>query len=206
MKTQGFMVIVMGALLAGHAATSVAEEPAHDMGMMAETCPMQVPGTTVSSEPVTNGAALVFATQTGDVADLRLRVRRMADMHNQHRGGKMAGEHAAAGAAANHQQHQGTSGDNDKAAHGKMMSGHDMVMSAATTSVVDTSDGATLVFSLQPKDLSRLDALREQVQARATHASHGGCPLMSPAGKAQVTDKGAGSVDHAAHHPTAPAK
>src|SRR5436305_9057260 len=45
-------------------------------------CPMQVSGTTVQAEDTSSGAALVFKT-TGDVSELRNRVRHMADMHNR---------------------------------------------------------------------------------------------------------------------------
>lgn len=48
-------------------------------GMMAEMCPMQVAGATVSAESREHGAALVFTTTTGDVADLQRRVRHMAE-------------------------------------------------------------------------------------------------------------------------------
>ena len=47
-------------------------------GMM---CPMAIPGTTVSAVETSDGAALEYKT-TGDVADLRARVHRMADMHD----------------------------------------------------------------------------------------------------------------------------
>lgn len=48
-------------------------------GMMAEMCPMQVAGATVSAESREHGAALLFTTTTGDVADLQRRVRHMAE-------------------------------------------------------------------------------------------------------------------------------
>ncbi|MGH8308962.1 MAG: hypothetical protein ACRETX_04120, partial [Steroidobacteraceae bacterium] len=54
---------------------------AHDSrsGMMAQMCPMQVVGATVTAEPREHGAALVFTTPTGEVAELQRRVRHMAE-------------------------------------------------------------------------------------------------------------------------------
>lgn len=56
---------------------------------MAGMCPMEVPGTAVVATDVDGGIALSFTTSTGDVADLRQRMRRMAEMHNQPDGHKM---------------------------------------------------------------------------------------------------------------------
>jgi len=47
-------------------------------------CPLQVPGATLATEDVDDGGAIVFTT-TGDVADLRRRVRNMADLHGNYR-------------------------------------------------------------------------------------------------------------------------
>jgi hypothetical protein len=53
-----------------------------------DLCPMEVPSATVRAVDIEIGAALVFATggpYGGDVADLRRRVRHMADIHDLHR-------------------------------------------------------------------------------------------------------------------------
>lgn len=55
-------------------------------GQMAGMCPMQVPGTTVTATDIEGGVALTFATSTGDVDELRQRVHRIAEMHNQRQG------------------------------------------------------------------------------------------------------------------------
>jgi hypothetical protein len=55
-------------------------------GGMASTCPMNVEGTSVLAEDSPQGTTLVFTT-TGDVAGLRQRVARMAQMYNQHQRG-----------------------------------------------------------------------------------------------------------------------
>lgn len=49
------------------------------------SCPVAVPGTSVTVEDTDTGAALVFVT-TGDVAELRKRVAAMGSMHNDHHG------------------------------------------------------------------------------------------------------------------------
>jgi hypothetical protein len=53
-----------------------------------DLCPMEVPGATVRAEDIETGATLVFTTSGiygGDIADLRRRVREMADIHNHYR-------------------------------------------------------------------------------------------------------------------------
>ena len=49
------------------------------------TCPLVVPGTSVSVEDTSTGAALVFVT-TGDAAAVRTRATALADMHTKHDG------------------------------------------------------------------------------------------------------------------------
>ena len=47
------------------------------------TCPLEVPGTSVTVEDAPGGAALVFVT-TGAVDQVRTRANKLADAHNQH--------------------------------------------------------------------------------------------------------------------------
>jgi hypothetical protein len=49
------------------------------------SCPLLVPGTSVSVEDSTNGAALVFVT-TGDPLAVRARAAALAEMHTKHDG------------------------------------------------------------------------------------------------------------------------
>lgn len=52
------------------------------MPMMMQRCPMQVPGAELSILDTKDGIALTITTTSGDVADLRNRVERMAKMHS----------------------------------------------------------------------------------------------------------------------------
>ena len=53
------------------------------------SCPVLVPGTSVTVEDTPTGAALVFVT-TGDVTDVRKRAAALAAMHEKHDGPAMA--------------------------------------------------------------------------------------------------------------------
>src|SRR5512134_560868 len=78
-------------------------------GDMAAMCPLDVPGTQVTAADTATGAALSFTTSaTEGAAELRTRVRRMADMHNARH---------AEGAAGMHHGHGGGMGAGPGAAH-----------------------------------------------------------------------------------------
>jgi hypothetical protein len=51
---------------------------------VADLCPLRVADSVVMEQPVEHGVALVFTTP-GDVADVRRRVRAMADLHDMNR-------------------------------------------------------------------------------------------------------------------------
>jgi hypothetical protein len=53
--------------------------------MMGGMCPVEVTGTTVTEQDSQGSATLVFVT-TGDIMEVRNRVRAMADMHNRRQG------------------------------------------------------------------------------------------------------------------------
>lgn len=114
-------------------------------------CPMMVnmAETQIAASDTDDGIAIVFTT-TGDVADLRARVRHMADMHNQMAGGMQGG--------------------------GMQGSGMHMVPSRA--SVEDVPGGARLV--LMPMDPSQLAALRQQARMHVEMMRKGQCPMMPP--------------------------
>jgi hypothetical protein len=94
MNTKGLIAVSVAGLLAGCASTSGAKrEPTNSaatppaqgsgMGTMADKCPVKVSGTKVMAADVEGGAALAFTTSSGDVAELRQRVRGMAEMHDR---------------------------------------------------------------------------------------------------------------------------
>lgn len=116
-------------------------------GLLRSACPMEVAGTTVVSEDVEDGAALVFKTSKGDVADLRTLARRMAEIHNLH--GTMGGGPAAPEAA------------------------RPIMSISSTASVEDVEGGSRVVF--RPHDPMMLDVLRRNVQVRAGGMRPGQC-------------------------------
>lgn len=148
--------------------------------MMAGMCPMEVSGTTAAAAEVDGGISLSFTTTTGDVAELRARVRRMADMHNRPGGPMMMKGHGAPapGAGAGHQHGAGPGPGG--AARGGMMMGGGMMMPAATATAEDVEGGARLI--LLPKDATQLDALRDHVRSKAQRMAAGECPMMSHGG------------------------
>jgi len=86
------LLALTGVVVTGCAARSAAKPESENTagasdvrgtGTMADMCPMQVPGTKVTYGDVEGGAALSFSTKNGDVAELRRRVGRMAEMHNE---------------------------------------------------------------------------------------------------------------------------
>lgn len=208
MKIQVLIGITVTALLAGFTSTSGAQAdpatgaakmpaPKHAMGMMADTCPMKVPGTTVTSMDVEGGVALTFITKTGDVAELRQRVQRVAEMHNNN---DTSGEMKMGG--------QGRDGADTKRGHGagaaRGREGGDhggMMMPAVTASVENVNGGARLV--LRPKNSAQLEALRSHARMRADRMTQGECPMMSARAQGQAAPPDAGNTSNRAH-PLAP--
>jgi len=80
------MLLVMLAACGGKSA-SHPTEPAKPAPPAAgdPSCPLEVPGTSISVEDTSNGAALVFVT-TGDAAAVRTRAQAFAQMHTRHDG------------------------------------------------------------------------------------------------------------------------
>jgi hypothetical protein len=140
---------------------------------------MQVAGATVSAKDTDRGAALVFVTKTGDVVDLRQRVRQMAEWHNQHHFGPMmmgAGQDGGYGMMGRGRGMMGRGrGMMGRGMMGHGDGGYGMAMVPATASVEDVEGGARLVFI--PKDAAQLATLRAHVQERATRMVPGECPM-----------------------------
>jgi hypothetical protein len=145
-------------------------------GMMEGMCPMKVPGVAVAASDVDGGASVSFTTTTGDVNELRARVRRMAEKH-EHMGDKHR-----AGDGKPHQGHdKAATGGPDHAGgkHGMMhgcMMGKPGGMHAATMTVEDIEGGARVI--LKPRDAAELQALRAHVQKCRERMQSGECPTM----------------------------
>ena len=114
-------------------------------------CPMMGADTKVSAVDTSDGVAMVFTTSS-DPADLRARVRAMAEMHNK--------------------MHATGSGSAAMGRRGRM------VPSAATAEEVP--GGARLVF--RPLDPAQLATLRDQARHRAEMMQKGDCPMMRGSG------------------------
>ena len=195
---QNGITLVVAALALGACAASgagrpptIAEPPATQSeaqpkpgteggGMMAEdmsaSCPIALEGTTARAEDVDGGAAMAFTT-TGDVAELRRRVAKMAEMHDEHHGD-------------GHASKQGMHGGG---MHGGGM--HEgMRMPPSTGRSEDIEGGARLVFT--PRDPADLARLREHTRQHADKMASGhGCPMMHGHGAERAPS------EHDTHHP-----
>lgn len=158
--------------------TAPAEQPATD-------CPMDVPGTSVTVEDTTTGAAFVFVT-TGDVARVRDQVSRWADAHNANHGamGPLPTGEETGGGGHDHHQHgaapadphagHGAPADGDAhAAHGGV-SFHQMIAVHSRAAMSEIDGGARLDLITFP---DQVGALREELRKHASHLSSGGCAM-----------------------------
>ena len=163
------------------------------------SCPVAVPGTSVTVEDAPNGAALVFVT-TGDVADVRRRAAALAQMHNEHHaamgplpdGTEDSSAHAGHDAHAGHGDHGAGGGHDAHAGHGDhgAGSGHDAhaghaggahaghaggmigVHSRATAS--DVEGGAKVTFVAGGADVAKLQG---ELRMHAQHLAAGTCAM-----------------------------
>ncbi|MBA2540147.1 MAG: hypothetical protein H0V17_10970 [Deltaproteobacteria bacterium] len=154
------------------------------------SCPVSVPGTSVTVEDANNGAAFAFVT-TGDVAELRKRVGEMAKMHNDHHASMGAlpdgkNEHAGhdMGGHAGHDMGSGGGHAGHDMGSGGGHAGHDMkghaghaggmigVHSKATAS--DIEGGAKLLFVSGGGDVAKLQG---ELRMHAQHMSTGTCTM-----------------------------
>jgi hypothetical protein len=130
--------------------------PAHDD----PTCPVLVPGTSVTVEDTNDGAALVFVT-TGDAAAVRKRAAALAEMHTSH--------HAAMG----HDMHDMHGGD----AHGGGQMGQMgmMISTHSNASVAEIPNGARVVFVAA--DAANVGGLQSELRMHAQHLANGTCEM-----------------------------
>jgi hypothetical protein len=144
-------------------------------GSAADMCPVHVPGTTVEVADTQDYVALLFVTQGGDVADLRNRVRYLAEMHGQPNvsstgGGHQEMQHGMMGCMM--MSHQGDHGGTHAAQPPEI---------AAQSTVDDIPGGARL--TLVPIDPTPLEALRSHVHQDAQIMQHGECSPMTMDGQ-----------------------
>lgn len=131
-------------------------------GMMGGMCPMKLPGAAVSVTDIDSGVALSFTTTSGDVAELRRRVHRMAAMH-QHR--QAQGMEMGRSRGGMHAMRGGMMGT----AHGRMP--------RSTATAEDIEGGARLL--LRPVDPGQLEALRAHARAHGDGMPQGECPMAT---------------------------
>jgi len=138
-------------------ATASAQPPA--------TCPM-MQASQISTSDTPDGVAIAFVT-SGDPAEVRAHVHRMAEMHGMHGGMQGMQQGGMRG------QQGGMQG----------MQGMAMPTVPSHASAEDIPGGARLV--LTPDDPSQLPALREQVRQHVAAMQRGECPMMQRPGMQQ---------------------
>lgn len=148
------------------------------------SCPVAVPGTSVTVEDASSGAALVFVT-TGDVGAVRQRANAMASMHNDHHGsmgslpdGKVGGHDMSGHAGHDMSGHAG----HDMSGHaGHDMSGGEhaahaggMIGVHSMAEVSDIDGGARISFIANGADVAKLQS---ELRMHAQHLSAGTCGM-----------------------------
>ena len=136
-------------------------------------CPMTVDGAEVDAEPTSDGAALVFTTREGDVAELQARVRMLADRYGRAPGEAGAAEPAEPGDRAGGSQEDMRGVDVQR----------DLVRESSAR-VEDLDSGARMVIT--PRDGSRLPVLREVVLSRPQELARAGCPGARESARAEA--------------------
>lgn len=154
--------------------TPVPGRPMFSTEQLRRSCPMMVEGTDVEATDLENGIALTFTTKEGDVAALRNRVTRMADMYERksvppgrhailwHR--VMMGADTPPGPEWMHERghHQAQGGDEP--------------MPTVKATATQLEDGARLI--LQPVDVSQLTELRQHIRADQERMQSGECWML----------------------------
>jgi len=178
------------------------------------SCPMQVAGTTLRTEDASGGVTMVFMT-SGDVTELRSRVRRMADMHNHMQsssgesGSTEKSRMNSSGATLNPMPGSGPydtqgsgapgggtlgaqDGNNPQSTtmaprdqHAGMQAGSSMGTMPSSTARAEDIDGGVQLV-LIAIDPSQTDALRQNVRQEAQQMASGQC-MMDAQGGAQGT-------------------
>lgn len=145
------------------------------------SCPVAVPGTSVTVEDASAGAALVFVT-TGDVAELRRRVNAMASMHNDHHGSmgalpddRDAGSHAGHDMSG-HAGHEASGGHAGHDMSGSKHAGHagGMIGVHSKAEAADVEGGAKVMFIANGGDVGKLQS---ELRMHAQHFAAGTCGM-----------------------------
>jgi len=139
------------------------------------SCPVSVPGTSVSVEDTPGGAALVFVT-TGDTAELRKRVAAMATMHNEQHGA-MGPLPDGKDASAGHAGHDAHAGHGSQAGHGSgEHAGHagGMIGVHSKASPSEIEGGTKLAFVANASDVGKLQS---ELRMHAQHLASGTCKM-----------------------------
>ncbi len=166
--------------MAGHAASTQAPTtssqprmaPEATGGMSMQACPMAVPGTQVVVADTLDGESITFTTSPVQAADLRARVRAMADTHNQHHQGGM--ETMPGG-----MQHGGMMMGGGSMGSGGGADGIGMMPPPSRARVEEVDGGARVVVT--PNALATLYQLRSAVRMHAEHMRESGRCDMGPA-------------------------
>ncbi len=141
------------------------------------SCPVTVPGTSVSVEDTNTGAALVFVT-TSDVIELRKRVATMAQMHNDHHGamGPLPDGTAAEGGHAGHDMGGGGAHAGHDMGGGGKHAGHagGMIGVHSKAAASDVESGAKIAFTASGPDVVTLQG---ELRMHAQHFSSGSCEM-----------------------------
>ena len=115
-------------------------------------CPMEIPGSRVTVGEINGGIALDFTT-TGDVTELRSRVRALAAGPSDTSMTKSAG--------------------GDQQGSGGREMHHDVTAQTTRTQVKDLPNGARIIFI--PSDPGQFDSLRAEAQQQAQRLNQGDC-------------------------------
>jgi hypothetical protein len=143
------------------------------------SCPVLVPGTSVSVEDTDQGAALVFVT-TGDVAAVRTRASELARMHGAHHAqmGQMGHTMPADGAADPHAGHAGHPMADGPSGGGMAMAGGElgtMISVHSTAATTEVPGGARVTFTAA--DASDVAKLQAELRMHAQHLTGGTCAM-----------------------------
>jgi hypothetical protein len=139
---------------------SSSSETPQTMKETGEACPLAVSSVTSSVEDTVDGVVVVFATpRPGDVAELRRRVDKLADVHNSMQ--TSAPPDMSAAPPQGPGPRESTVGDESGGALD------------ATATVEPKESEVRLV--LRPKDPARLDTMRDGMRKRADELVQGAC-------------------------------